>query len=157
MTGENDDTSILGSGNIRFIHVVWNRDSKNRYLRTLLVGGLIYLGFFLSAQTHAADVCGGVWPNPTSTATMFADLSPQADGNYYNFYCATTNESQAACGVSFYTSRVTIIADNGEGRLYMTDDLSALPRIFMKETTEAPTQSPIQPPSLAKNTIFFLN
>ena len=30
-----------------------------------------------------------------------------------------------------------IIADNGDGRLYMTDDLSALPRIFMKETTEA--------------------
>jgi uncharacterized protein YegL len=32
---------------------------------------------------------------------------------------------------------LNIIADNGEGRLYMTDDLSALPRIFMKETTEA--------------------
>lgn len=32
---------------------------------------------------------------------------------------------------------LTIIADNGEGRLYMTDDLAALPRIFMKETTEA--------------------
>ncbi|HTE51287.1 MAG TPA: VWA domain-containing protein [Kofleriaceae bacterium] len=29
------------------------------------------------------------------------------------------------------------ITDNGEGRLYMTEDLSALPRIFMKETTEA--------------------
>lgn len=32
---------------------------------------------------------------------------------------------------------LNIIADNGEGRLYMTNDLSALPRIFMKETTEA--------------------
>jgi Ca-activated chloride channel family protein len=30
-----------------------------------------------------------------------------------------------------------IITDNGDGRLYMTDDLSSLPRIFMKETTEA--------------------
>ncbi len=32
---------------------------------------------------------------------------------------------------------LNMIADSGEGRLYMTDDLSALPRIFMKETTEA--------------------
>lgn len=32
---------------------------------------------------------------------------------------------------------LNIIADNGDGRLYMTDDLAALPRIFMKETTEA--------------------
>lgn len=32
---------------------------------------------------------------------------------------------------------LNIIADNGEGRLYMTDDLAALPRIFMQETTEA--------------------
>jgi Ca-activated chloride channel homolog len=32
---------------------------------------------------------------------------------------------------------LNIIADNGEGRLYMTEDLGALPRIFMKETTEA--------------------
>ncbi|MEM9488812.1 MAG: VWA domain-containing protein, partial [Myxococcota bacterium] len=32
---------------------------------------------------------------------------------------------------------LNLIADNGEGRLYMTDDLAALPRIFMKETTEA--------------------
>lgn len=32
---------------------------------------------------------------------------------------------------------LNMIADNGEGNLYMTDDLSALPRIFMKETTEA--------------------
>lgn len=30
-----------------------------------------------------------------------------------------------------------LIVDNGDGRLYMTDDLAALPRIFMKETTEA--------------------
>jgi uncharacterized protein YegL len=30
-----------------------------------------------------------------------------------------------------------LIADNGDGRLYMTEDLSSLPRIFMKETTEA--------------------
>lgn len=30
-----------------------------------------------------------------------------------------------------------LVTDNGDGRLYMTDDLSALPRIFMKETTEA--------------------
>jgi uncharacterized protein YegL len=30
-----------------------------------------------------------------------------------------------------------IIADNGDGNLYMTDDLANLPRIFMKETTEA--------------------
>ncbi len=29
------------------------------------------------------------------------------------------------------------VSDNGDGRLYMTDDLAALPRIFMKETTEA--------------------
>ncbi len=32
---------------------------------------------------------------------------------------------------------LSIIADNGDGRLYMTDDIGALPRIFMKETTEA--------------------
>jgi Ca-activated chloride channel family protein len=30
-----------------------------------------------------------------------------------------------------------MIADGGGGRLYMTDDLGSLPRIFMKETTEA--------------------
>ncbi len=30
-----------------------------------------------------------------------------------------------------------LVTDNGDGRLYMTDDLAALPRIFMKETTEA--------------------
>jgi Ca-activated chloride channel homolog len=30
-----------------------------------------------------------------------------------------------------------IIADNGGGRSYMTEDLAELPRIFMKETTEA--------------------
>lgn len=30
-----------------------------------------------------------------------------------------------------------LVVDNGDGRLYMTDDLAALPRIFMKETTEA--------------------
>ena len=29
------------------------------------------------------------------------------------------------------------IADTGDGRLYMTEDIGALPRIFMKETTEA--------------------
>ncbi len=32
---------------------------------------------------------------------------------------------------------LAMIADNGDGRLYMTDDIGALPRIFMKETTEA--------------------
>jgi Ca-activated chloride channel homolog len=32
---------------------------------------------------------------------------------------------------------LSLIADNGDGRLYMTDDIGALPRIFMKETTEA--------------------
>ncbi len=32
---------------------------------------------------------------------------------------------------------LNLIADNGDGRLYMTDDLAALPRIFMQETTEA--------------------
>jgi Mg-chelatase subunit ChlD len=32
---------------------------------------------------------------------------------------------------------LNLVAENGEGRLYMTDDLAALPRIFMKETTEA--------------------
>jgi len=32
---------------------------------------------------------------------------------------------------------LSMIADNGDGRLYMTDDIGALPRIFMKETTEA--------------------
>ena len=30
-----------------------------------------------------------------------------------------------------------LVTDNGDGHLYMTDDLAALPRIFMKETTEA--------------------
>jgi len=32
---------------------------------------------------------------------------------------------------------LAMISDNGDGRLYMTDDIGALPRIFMKETTEA--------------------
>lgn len=32
---------------------------------------------------------------------------------------------------------LSMIADAGDGRLYMTDDIGALPRIFMKETTEA--------------------
>jgi Mg-chelatase subunit ChlD len=30
------------------------------------------------------------------------------------------------------------IADHGEGRLYMIEDIAALPKIFMKETTSAP-------------------
>ncbi len=29
-----------------------------------------------------------------------------------------------------------MIADNGDGRLYMVDDINSLPRIFMKDTTE---------------------
>lgn len=32
---------------------------------------------------------------------------------------------------------LSLITDNGDGRLYMTEDLGALPRIFMKETSEA--------------------
>ena len=32
---------------------------------------------------------------------------------------------------------LSLISDNGEGRLYMVEDIGALPRIFMKETTEA--------------------
>jgi len=32
---------------------------------------------------------------------------------------------------------LNLIADNGDGRLYMTNDVSQLPRIFMKETSEA--------------------
>jgi len=32
---------------------------------------------------------------------------------------------------------LSLIADNGDGRLYMTDDIGALPRIFMTETTVA--------------------
>ncbi len=32
---------------------------------------------------------------------------------------------------------LSLIADNGDGRLYMVEDIGALPRIFMKETTEA--------------------
>ena len=31
---------------------------------------------------------------------------------------------------------LSMIADNGDGRLYMVDDIGALPRIFMKDTTE---------------------
>ena len=34
-------------------------------------------------------------------------------------------------------SLLQLVTDHGDGRLYMTDDLAALPRIFMKETTEA--------------------
>ena len=32
---------------------------------------------------------------------------------------------------------LSLISDNGDGRLYMVEDIGALPRIFMKETTEA--------------------
>jgi Mg-chelatase subunit ChlD len=32
---------------------------------------------------------------------------------------------------------LSMISDNGDGRLYMVEDIAALPRIFMKETTEA--------------------
>jgi Ca-activated chloride channel homolog len=32
---------------------------------------------------------------------------------------------------------LSLIADNGHGRLYMVEDIGALPRLFMKETTEA--------------------
>jgi Mg-chelatase subunit ChlD len=41
---------------------------------------------------------------------------------------------------------LNIIADNGDGRLYMTDDLAALPRIFMKETTEAQKSALVEEP-----------
>ena len=37
-----------------------------------------------------------------------------------------------------------IIATNGDGRLYMTDDLARLPRIFMKEATEAQKSSLVE-------------
>ena len=39
-----------------------------------------------------------------------------------------------------------MIADNGDGKLYFTDDLSALPRIFMKETTEAKKSALVEDP-----------
>src|SRR6185436_5762491 len=32
---------------------------------------------------------------------------------------------------------LSMIADAGEGRLYMVEDIGALPKIFMKETQEA--------------------
>jgi Ca-activated chloride channel family protein len=32
---------------------------------------------------------------------------------------------------------LSLISDNGDGRLYMVEDIGALPRVFMKETTEA--------------------
>jgi Ca-activated chloride channel family protein len=41
---------------------------------------------------------------------------------------------------------LNLIADNGDGRLYMTDDMSALPRIFMKETTEAQRSALVEDP-----------
>lgn len=41
---------------------------------------------------------------------------------------------------------LNLIADNGDGRLYMTDDLAALPRIFMKETTEAQRSALVEDP-----------
>ena len=41
---------------------------------------------------------------------------------------------------------LNLIADNGDGRLYMTDDMAALPRIFMKETTEAQRASLVEDP-----------
>lgn len=43
-------------------------------------------------------------------------------------------------------SLLTLITDNGDGRLYMTDDLAALPRIFMKETTEAQRSALVENP-----------
>lgn len=39
---------------------------------------------------------------------------------------------------------LTLITDAGDGRLYMTRDLGALPRIFMEETTEAKRSSLIE-------------
>ncbi len=39
---------------------------------------------------------------------------------------------------------LNLIADNGDGRLYMTNDLSQLPRIFMRETTEAQKSSLVE-------------
>jgi Ca-activated chloride channel family protein len=41
---------------------------------------------------------------------------------------------------------LNLIADNGDGRLYMTDDMAALPRIFMKETTEAQRSALVEDP-----------
>lgn len=41
---------------------------------------------------------------------------------------------------------LNLITDNGDGRLYMTDDLAALPRIFMKETTEAQRSALVEDP-----------
>jgi len=41
---------------------------------------------------------------------------------------------------------LNLITDNGDGRLYMTDDLAALPRIFMKETTEAQRSALVESP-----------
>jgi uncharacterized membrane protein len=39
-----------------------------------------------------------------------------------------------------------MIADNGDGKLYFTDDLSQLPRIFTKETTEAKRSALVEDP-----------
>ncbi len=41
-------------------------------------------------------------------------------------------------------SLLKMIVDNGQGRLYMTDNISSLPRIFMKETTEAKKSSLVE-------------
>ncbi len=43
---------------------------------------------------------------------------------------------RSACGARTASS-CTMIADAGEGRLYMVEDIGALPKIFMKETQEA--------------------
>ncbi len=39
-----------------------------------------------------------------------------------------------------------MIVENGDGKLYFTQDLSALPRIFMKETTEAKRSALVEDP-----------
>jgi Mg-chelatase subunit ChlD len=43
-------------------------------------------------------------------------------------------------------SLLQMIADNGDGKLYMTDDLAQLPRIFMKETTEKKRSALVEDP-----------
>lgn len=39
-----------------------------------------------------------------------------------------------------------IVADNGDGKVYVTDDLAQLPRIFMKETTEKKRSALVEDP-----------
>lgn len=76
--------------------------------------------FAFSNSNSYAATCVAVLENGPVLGDVFAIVSPQADNNYYDFYCAGTTELLSACGASAFDVRVTVEDDSGECFVGMT-------------------------------------